>query len=114
MVSQGVIEEVKALIARNLDPSLPVMKALGVSAISGYLAEMHDLDRAIYLAQRDSRHYAKRQMTWIRNNYIPQITVDEKYSKRNLDRIFQKFSIFVDLLSYACHNHAYSELLYEQ
>ena len=94
MVSKGVIEEVKALIARDLDPSLPVMKALGVSAISGYLAKMHDLERAIYLAQRDSRHYAKRQMTWIRNNYIPQITIDEKYSKRNLEKIFSEILKF--------------------
>lgn len=94
MLVNGGLEEVKALLTRHLAPSLPVMKALGVSALQDYLAGNHDLERAMYLAKRDSRHYAKRQMTWLRNNYIPQITIAEKYSKRNIDKIFSEILKF--------------------
>lgn len=94
MIAEGGLEEVRALLARQLDPSLPVMKALGVSALRDYLEGSHDFERAIYLAKRDSRHYAKRQMTWLRNNYIPQISITEKYLKRNLDKIFAEILKF--------------------
>ncbi|MCH2564104.1 MAG: tRNA (adenosine(37)-N6)-dimethylallyltransferase MiaA, partial [SAR116 cluster bacterium] len=44
--------------------------------------------RAVELASRDSRHYAKRQMTWIRNNYRAQISINEKFSTRFVKEIF--------------------------
>lgn len=94
MMAGGAMAEVKALLERNLDPTLPVMKALGVSAMHDFLRGEHDIERAIYLAKRDSRHYAKRQMTWLRNNYIPQITINEKYLKRNLTNIFSNIMNF--------------------
>lgn len=90
MMETGGIAEVEQLLARKLDPSLPVMKALGVSAVAGYLQGDYDRAQAIYLAQRDSRHYAKRQMTWIRNNFIANITFNEKYSKRNSEKYFSE------------------------
>ncbi|MEC7236693.1 MAG: tRNA (adenosine(37)-N6)-dimethylallyltransferase MiaA, partial [Pseudomonadota bacterium] len=48
--------------------------------------------RAIELASRDSRHYAKRQMTWIRNNYHTQMTIESKFSKRIKEEIFSILS----------------------
>ena len=90
-ITQGVdeaVKEVEALAERGLDPSLPVMKAIGVREILAMQAGEISRGRAIELASRDSRHYAKRQMTWIRNNYRAQISIDEKFSTRFVKEIF--------------------------
>ncbi len=64
MVEAGAIDEVRALTARRLDPSLPAMKAIGVVDLAEYLAGDISLDHAIAAAQVDTRQYAKRQYTW--------------------------------------------------
>ncbi|MDA8873707.1 tRNA dimethylallyltransferase [Alphaproteobacteria bacterium] len=46
------------------------------------------IDEAAYIAKRDSRHYAKRQMTWLRNNYNAQITLNTKLSESLMESIF--------------------------
>ena len=90
MFENGAVREVEHLIARGLDPGLPVMKALGVSQIASFLSGALSQDDAIMQAKRDSRHYAKRQMTWIRNNFISKITLNELYSKSLVEKIFPK------------------------
>ncbi len=67
MMEDGAIEEVRALIARGLEPTLPVMKSLGVAAIASHIGG--DISRAEALAagQQATRNYAKRQTTWFRN-----------------------------------------------
>lgn len=67
MVDEGAVEEVKTLIAMNVPPQHPAMKAIGVSQIADYLAGRQSLDQAIELASAATRQYAKRQMTWFRN-----------------------------------------------
>jgi len=67
MVEAGVLDEVRALLERRLDPDLPVMKAIGVKALAGVLRGDMDLPRAIAHAKTETRRYAKRQMTWFRN-----------------------------------------------
>ncbi|MBL4612887.1 MAG: tRNA (adenosine(37)-N6)-dimethylallyltransferase MiaA [Emcibacter sp.] len=64
---RNVIEEVQALMALNYAPSLPVMKSLGVPQIIRYLREEITLEEAITLSQIATRQFAKRQMTWFRN-----------------------------------------------
>lgn len=64
MIDSGAICEVEALLARNLNPSLPVMRAIGVSEISAYLLGEITLDEAIARGQQATRRYAKRQYTW--------------------------------------------------
>jgi tRNA dimethylallyltransferase len=66
MLGEGAIEEVEALLARNLDSRLPVMKALGVEPLADYLRGRVSREAAATLGARDTRHYAKRQMTWLR------------------------------------------------
>ncbi|MFZ9134388.1 MAG: tRNA (adenosine(37)-N6)-dimethylallyltransferase MiaA [Candidatus Puniceispirillaceae bacterium] len=88
MLQQGAMDEVRQLYQRQLDPSLPLMKALGVSALKSVLDQSMTIDAAAYVAKRDSRHYAKRQMTWLRNNYNTQITLDKKLSESFLENIF--------------------------
>lgn len=67
MVEEGALEEVKHLIALDIPPQHPAMKAIGVSQIAAYLAGRHSLEQAIELASTATRQYAKRQMTWFRN-----------------------------------------------
>lgn len=88
MMDGGAGSEVTALAARRLDPSLPVMKAIGVREIMALQAGEIDQARAVELASRESRRYAKRQMTWIRNNFHAEMTLDKKFSERNLQEIF--------------------------
>ena len=67
MVECGAVGEVERLLALGLAPDLPVMKAIGVGALAGYIADELPLKDATDLAQKQTRNYAKRQMTWIRN-----------------------------------------------
>ena len=67
MLAQGVLEEVQALMSRGLDPALPAMKALGVREFGRHLAGESPLDEALAAAQQATRNYAKRQLTWFRN-----------------------------------------------
>jgi tRNA dimethylallyltransferase len=67
MMSSGAIEEVQALLALELDPSLPAMKAIGVPEIAALLAGEIQEDEAIERAVTATRQYAKRQRTWFRN-----------------------------------------------
>lgn len=64
MVEQGAVGEVVALIARRLDPELPVMRAIGVREIAGCLRGEWTQAHAVALGQQATRHYAKRQYTW--------------------------------------------------
>ncbi len=88
MLGQGAMDEAKQLINRQLDPSLPLMKALGVTALKAVLDQKMTIDQAAYTAKRDSRHYAKRQMTWLRNNYNTKITLNTKLSESFMQSIF--------------------------
>ena len=67
MLTEGAIEEVKALKARNLDPKMPALKAHGVPWLTKYLDGEIPLEEAALLGKRDTRQYAKRQETWFRN-----------------------------------------------
>ena len=59
--------EVAALVARHLDPALPVMRAIGVRELAGMLANPADTQRLTLEAKIATRQYAKRQYTWFRN-----------------------------------------------
>ncbi|MBJ7441708.1 MAG: tRNA (adenosine(37)-N6)-dimethylallyltransferase MiaA [Sphingopyxis sp.] len=67
MFDRGAIAEVEALLARDLDPDLPAMRAIGVPQIARYLSGAFDRDEALTLTQAATRQYAKRQYTWFRN-----------------------------------------------
>jgi tRNA dimethylallyltransferase len=67
MLEQGAIEEVRALLALGLDPSLPILKAIGVREIGEYLSGVLDRETMIERAVIATRQYAKRQRTWFRN-----------------------------------------------
>jgi tRNA dimethylallyltransferase len=67
MVDAGAAEEVEGLMARNLDPALPVMRAIGVREIAGWLRGETRKEAMIAAGQLATRQYSKRQYTWFRN-----------------------------------------------
>ena len=64
MAEKGAVEEVQALLARNLSPDLPVMRAIGVPEIAAWLAGEIDRDTMLERGRIATRQYAKRQYTW--------------------------------------------------
>lgn len=67
MFAEGAVEEVRALLALNLDPTLPAMKAIGVPEIAAMLGGELSQAEAIERAVIATRQYAKRQRTWFRS-----------------------------------------------
>ena len=67
MMENGALDEVRALTARNLSPALPAMKAVGARELAAYLAGEIGRDEAIDALKQATRNYAKRQLTWFRN-----------------------------------------------
>lgn len=64
MVDHGAIGEVEALLARRLDPALPVMRAIGVPEISAWLDGEIALEEMLERGTIATRQYGKRQYTW--------------------------------------------------
>ncbi len=66
MLQEGLVEEVKRLRERGCRRDMVSMQGLGYKEILGFLEDEYDLERAVYLIKRDTRHFAKRQLTWFR------------------------------------------------
>ncbi len=66
MIEQGLIEEVKNLLSLGYDKNLIAFKGLGYKEIIGYLEGAYSLEEAMDILKRDTRRYAKRQLTWFR------------------------------------------------
>ena len=72
MIENGALDEVRALMALDLDLALPAMKAIGVPEFAAHLCGQTDLERALERAEISTRQYAKRQSTWFRNQLGPE------------------------------------------
>ncbi|MEK9842111.1 tRNA (adenosine(37)-N6)-dimethylallyltransferase MiaA [Thalassospira sp.] len=81
MLEQGAIDEVRDLIALGLPDTAPVMKAVGVRELGAYLAGEIDLATAREKSQRETRRYAKRQLTWFRHQMSDKEIIDAQYSE---------------------------------
>ena len=66
MLDAGLIEEVKSLKEKGYHKSMVSMQGLGYKEILSYLDGEITLDEAVYILKRDTRHFAKRQLTWFR------------------------------------------------
>lgn len=95
MVAEGALDEVRALMARNLDPELPAMKALGVRELAGHLAGTATLEGAISAAAVASGQYAKRQATWFRHQMVADISLFTKYLESIKAELHSKVSKFL-------------------
>ena len=66
MIEQGLIEEVAFLMQQGYTKDMVSMQGLGYKEILDYLNGETTLDEAIYILKRDTRHFAKRQITWFK------------------------------------------------
>jgi tRNA dimethylallyltransferase len=93
MVANGAVAEAEAVRACGLDPDLPGMKALGLRELMAHLEGGLTLAQAIAKAQQATRNYAKRQLTWFRNqlagaNFIVPEWQEAQLTERFLREIF--------------------------
>jgi tRNA dimethylallyltransferase len=82
MMKNGAMTEVRALDDLCLDPALPAMKAVGVPELRAVISGEKDLKTAKDDAKRATRQFAKRQMTWLRNQLETDLTLSAQYSER--------------------------------
>src|SRR5438067_7573131 len=82
MIADGALDEARALMARGLPSDLPAMKAVGLPELLRHLRGEIPLDEAIATAQRATRRYAKRQMTWFRHQIVADLVFDQQFSAR--------------------------------
>ena len=66
MLDEGLVEEVRQLLDYGCTPDMVSMQGLGYKEIIPYLNGECTLDEAVYVLKRDTRHFAKRQLTWFR------------------------------------------------
>lgn len=90
MVTEGALEEVAALVARDLAPSLPAMKALGVTELAAAARGDIPAEEALAAAQQATRRFAKRQLTWFRNRFGHFCQLDSQFSESLVQKIITK------------------------
>ncbi len=87
MMEKGLVQEVKKLIEMGYDKSIIAMQGIGYKEILSYLRGEITLDEAVYVLKRDTRHYAKRQLTWFnRMKDVSWIDIDQN---SNLNEIIK-------------------------
>lgn len=78
MFDMGLVDEVKALMAKGYDKSLVSMQGIGYKEVIDYLNGETSLEECIDIIKRDTRHFAKRQLTWFkREKVVTYIDKDE-------------------------------------
>ncbi len=87
MISMGLVDETKRLLEAGYSPGLKSMQALGYKHLVAHLLYSLPLDEAISLVKRDTRHYAKRQMTWNRGNYGAERFYSPENSISSMERL---------------------------
>ena len=88
MLEEGLVEEVEALRQKGYTKDMVSMQGLGYKEILSYLEGEISLEEAIYMLKRDTRHFAKRQLTWFRRE-SDVIWIDKKDYDREEDKILE-------------------------
>jgi len=92
MIENGLINEVENLLDSGYDIGMTALQGLGYKEIVGYLNNEYSFDEAARILKRDTRHFAKRQITWFkRDNNINWFNLSQK----NTDQVFNEI---VDLI----------------
>jgi tRNA dimethylallyltransferase len=89
MMSAGLLEETRALAAAGYGYDLKPMCGLGYKEMSGFLRGEYPLEEAVRLIKRNTRHYAKRQLTWFRKD--PDIKWFNPSEKKNIIEAVARF-----------------------
>lgn len=85
MIEQGLVDEVRSLKSSGLDDTSGAMKGIGYKEVLAYLNNQWDHETMVRMIKQNTRHYAKRQLTWFRR--YPDITwfdVDDYSEKKKL------------------------------
>lgn len=105
MFRRGLISEVKHLLKKKLAKT--ACQALGIKEVEGLLKGQHDLERAKYLLKRNTRHFAKRQITWFkRNKQIVWLDADRNRNKLAGEIIKRIVCIMAFLLIFSNFSYA--------
>ena len=92
MIAAGLVEEVERLYQQGFHQEFAPLKSLGYKEIGEFLAGKYDLPSAIELIQRNTRHYAKRQLTWFRKYAEARWIQRDRAAETCLHIIHQTFS----------------------
>ncbi|MCC8015607.1 MAG: tRNA (adenosine(37)-N6)-dimethylallyltransferase MiaA [Eubacterium sp.] len=76
MIKNGLVDEVKGLLESGVKRSDVSMQGLGYKETAAYLCGEMSLEEAVYTIKRDTRHFAKRQMTWFKHQCKDGIWID--------------------------------------
>jgi len=99
MIESGLIDEVKSIVSRHSNPSeLPGLNSIGYTEVLGYLNKEIDLEEMTRLIKRNSRRYAKRQITWFKKYESISTTIDLSTSTQ--DEVSSRILSIVDGLDY--------------
>ncbi len=93
MLETGGLEEAKFILSQGLDPSLPMMKAIGLPPLLAHLRGEISYEDAVFQAKRDTRRFAKRQFTWFRGQASHWISVNNSNDKASFRQIISSNSI---------------------
>ena len=74
--------------AQELDPGLPAMKALGVQELGRHLRGEMTLEDAAQAGKQATRNFAKRQLTWLRNQVVADCVIEAAYGPGHRDKAF--------------------------
>ncbi len=88
MLEEGLIEEVQALKDKGYTRDMVSMQGLGYKEILDHLNGECTLEEAVYILKRDTRHFAKRQLTWFRREHDV-IWIDKSFYNYDEDKILQ-------------------------
>ncbi len=84
MINKGFVDEVKGLLEKGYSPELKSMQSIGYKHICVFLTGLLSLDEAVHAMKRDTRRYAKRQMTWFKaDKEIIRTTFDKVFDLKN-------------------------------
>jgi tRNA dimethylallyltransferase len=87
MIENGLVEEVKNILKRGYDPQLKPLQSLGYKQVIQYLQGEYDLYEAIRLIKRDTKRYAKRQLTWFKGDPEVEWFTLPEYAEKIEERI---------------------------
>lgn len=99
-IEKGLVQETQRLLDRGYDRELGSMKGLGYKQFSGYMAGEYSYTEAVRILKRDTRHFAKRQMTWFgKEPGIQWLSIDPSdLPDRAASRIMELITRFLESL----------------
>ena len=95
MMAAGAVDQVRALAATGVSDQAPVMRALGARELAAHILGGGALAGAVEAAKAATRHYAKRQSTWFKNQFRASRVENTQFYERLLQGIFNKIDRFL-------------------